>query len=96
MKITFGVVAALWALALIPQLVDATSHIAKPHAFGIAAGSVLGMLVASTLSVVLFRKAFARVNVPQEEHVEPSQFSRRYNLVLPLIALTGLALKRRA
>lgn len=90
-KITFGVITALWALALIPQFVDAISDLAKPHAFGTAAGSLFGMLLASTLSVVLFRKAFTRNIVPKTDHAEPSKLSRCYNLGLPLIAVTGLA-----
>jgi hypothetical protein len=90
-KIIFGVITALWALALVPQLVDAISNIAKPHAFANAAGSVFGMLLASTLSVLLFRKAFPQTIPPRNYHAKPTKLSRSYNLVLPLIALTGLA-----
>lgn len=90
-KITFGIIAVLWALALVPQFVDAISNIAKPHAFANAAGSLFGILLASTLSVLLFRKAFPQTIAPRNDCVEPSKLSRSYNFVLPLIALTGLA-----
>lgn len=90
-KITFGVITALWALALIPQFVDAISDLAKPHAAGVTAGSLFGIVLASTLSVVLFRKAFTQTIAPENDCVEPTKISRSYNLVLPLVALTGLA-----
>jgi hypothetical protein len=90
-KSIFGVVAAIWALALIPQFVDAVSHIARPHAWGIAAGSILGMVLASTISVVFFRKAFAPASAMANKEVQVSNLSRCYNVVLPLIALAGLA-----
>jgi hypothetical protein len=90
-KVTFGVITALWALALVPQFVDAISKLAKPQAAGVAAGSFFGIVLASTLSVLLFRKAFAHPIVPRNGCVQPTKLSRSYNLVLPLIALAGLA-----
>jgi hypothetical protein len=90
-KIIFGVIGILWALALIPQLVDAAFHTERPHAFGTAAGSILGMLLASTISFVFFRKAFVPAIATGNRDVEVSKLSRRYNVVVPLIALMGLA-----
>jgi hypothetical protein len=90
-KITIGVVAAVWALALIPQLVEAVSHSERPHAFGTAEGSILGILMASTISVVFFRKAFPRARPADSERGIQPKLSRSYNLVMPLIAIVGLA-----
>jgi hypothetical protein len=87
----FGIVGAIWALALIPQFVDAVSHIERPQAWGTAAGSILGMVLASTISVVFFRKAFAPASAMADKEVQVSNLSRRYNVVVPLVALAGLA-----
>jgi hypothetical protein len=57
-KIIFAILAALWALALIPKLLAGISHSAGPFVFSHIMGSVAGILIASTISVVLFRSAF--------------------------------------
>ena len=92
-KSAFGVIGAIWALALIPQFVDAVFHIERPHAWGTAAGSILGMVLASTISVVYFRKAFAPASAMANKEVQVSNLSRRYNVVLPLIALAAWHLR---
>jgi hypothetical protein len=56
-KIIFGVLAALWALALVPKVVLSLSHTDSPLAFSHVMGSVFGILIASAISVVLFRSA---------------------------------------
>lgn len=57
-KIFFGVLAALWALALIPKLLTWISHSDAPLAFSHIMGSVVGILITSAISIVLFRSAF--------------------------------------
>ena len=57
-KILFGVLAALWALALVPKLLAGISHSDAPFAFSHIMGSVVGILIASAISIVLFRSAF--------------------------------------
>jgi hypothetical protein len=57
-KILFGVLATLWALALIPKLLAWVSHRDAPLAFSHIMGSVVGILIASAISIALFRSAF--------------------------------------
>jgi uncharacterized membrane protein len=57
-KIIVGVLAALWALALIPKLVAGISQSGGAFAFSHIMGSVFGILIASAISIALFRSAF--------------------------------------
>ena len=57
-KIIFAVLAALWALALIPKLLGTISQSGGPLTFSHIMGSLIGILIASTISIVLFRSAF--------------------------------------
>jgi uncharacterized membrane protein len=57
-KILIGVLAALWALALVPKLLAGISHSGAPFAFSHIMGSVVGILIASAISIALFRSAF--------------------------------------
>jgi hypothetical protein len=57
-KIIFAILAALWALALIPKLLAGLSHSGGAYAFGHVMGSVVGILLASAISIGLFRSAF--------------------------------------
>jgi uncharacterized membrane protein required for colicin V production len=57
-KIVFGSLAALWALALIPKLHGAITHTGT-LVFSHAMGSVFGILIASAISIALFRSASA-------------------------------------
>jgi hypothetical protein len=57
-KILFAVLAALWALALIPKLLAWVSHSGGPLGFSHIMGSVVGILIASAISIALFRSAF--------------------------------------
>lgn len=59
-KIIFAVLAALWALALIPKLVADISHGSGPLAFSHIMGSVVGILIASAISITLFRSALKK------------------------------------
>jgi hypothetical protein len=59
-KIMFGSLAALWAVALIPKLLGWISHSDAPLAFSHSMGSVVGILIASAISISLFRSAFAK------------------------------------
>ena len=56
-KIVFGILAALWALALVPKLLAGISHSDAPLAFSHIMGSVVGILIASAISIALFRSA---------------------------------------
>jgi hypothetical protein len=57
-KVVFGALTALWALALIPTLLVWVSHTDGPLAFSHIVGSVVGILIASAISVASFRSAF--------------------------------------
>ena len=57
-KIIFAVLAALWALALIPKLMAGFSHTGGTYAFSHTMGAVFGILIASAISITLFRSAF--------------------------------------
>jgi hypothetical protein len=57
-KIIFAVLAGLWALALIPKLIYGISHTGGAYAFSHIMGSVVGILIASAISIALFRSAF--------------------------------------
>ena len=59
-KILFGVLAALWGLALIPKLLSGIFHSDAPFAFSRMMGSVAGILIASAISIGLFRSAFKK------------------------------------
>jgi hypothetical protein len=56
-KIIFAVIAALWALALIPKLIAGISQNAGPFALSHIMGSVVGILFASAISITLWRSA---------------------------------------
>jgi len=58
-KIIFAVLAALWALALIPKLLAGISQ-SGPFAFSHIMGSVFGILIASVISITLFRSALQK------------------------------------
>jgi hypothetical protein len=57
LKMILAVVAALWALALIPKLLAWLSHSDGPLGFSHIMGSIVGILVASAISFALFRSA---------------------------------------
>jgi hypothetical protein len=59
-KIIFAVLAALWAVALVPKLLAAMSRSGGPFAFSHVMGSVIGILIASAISVTLFRSALRK------------------------------------
>lgn len=56
-KIIFGTLAALWALALIPKLIVGISQSSSAYAFSHIMGSLFGILIASAISIALFRSA---------------------------------------
>ena len=58
-KILFAVLAALWALALIPKLLAGISHGGGPLGVSHTMGSVAGILIASVFSIALFKSAFS-------------------------------------
>jgi len=58
LKIIVGALAALWALALVPKLVAGISQGGGGFAFSHIMGSVFGILIASAISIALFRSAF--------------------------------------
>jgi hypothetical protein len=60
LKIVFGTLAAVWALAYIPKLLLWISHSDASFAFSHIMGSAVGMLIATAISITLFRKAFAK------------------------------------
>lgn len=57
-KILLGVLAALWALALVPKLLKGLSTDTSSSALSYGMGSIAGILIASAISIVLFRSAF--------------------------------------
>jgi hypothetical protein len=57
-KCVFGALTALWALALVPKLLVWVSHTDAPLAFSHIMGSVVGILIASAISIAMFRSAF--------------------------------------
>lgn len=59
-KIIFAVLAALWALALVPKLLAGLSQSGGPFAFSHIMGSVFGILIASAISIALFRSALKK------------------------------------
>lgn len=59
-KIIFAVLAALWALALIPKLLAGLTQSSGAYAFSHVMGSVVGILLASAISIALFRSAFRK------------------------------------
>ena len=56
-KVVLGVLAAVWALALVPKLVSGFSHGQGEFAFSRNMGSVVGILLASAISISLFKSA---------------------------------------
>jgi hypothetical protein len=58
-KIIFGILAALWALAYIPKIYAGISQ-SDTFAFSRIMGSVAGILIASAISISLFRSAFKK------------------------------------
>jgi hypothetical protein len=59
-KIIFAVLAALWALALIPKLIAEISHTDAPLLISRLLGSITGILIMTAISIVLFRSAFKK------------------------------------
>jgi hypothetical protein len=59
-KIIFGVLAALWALAYIPPLLVSFSHRDAPLASSSILGAVACILFATAISIAFFRSAFKR------------------------------------
>ena len=59
-KILFALLAALWALALVPKLIAGMSQSGGPFAFSHIMGAVAGILIASVISIVLFRSALGK------------------------------------
>jgi hypothetical protein len=57
-KIIFATLAALWALALIPSVL-ATYGGRRDLAYSHHMGAVVGILLASAISISLFRSAFS-------------------------------------
>lgn len=56
-KIILGVLAAFWALALLPKLFLWITHSDAPLAFSHIMGSLVGILIAAAISIVFFRSA---------------------------------------
>ena len=59
-KIIFAVLAALWALALVPKLLAGISQSGGPFVFSHIMGSVVGILIASAVGLTLFRSALTK------------------------------------
>jgi uncharacterized membrane protein len=59
-KLVFGILAAVWALALIPKLLSGFFHSGAPFAFSYMMGSVVGILIVSAISITLLRSAFTK------------------------------------
>jgi hypothetical protein len=59
-KIIFAVVAALWALAYVPNLIAGISHGNGSLAFSHMMGSLVGFLLASVISIALFRSGLRK------------------------------------
>ena len=59
-KIIFAVLAALWGLALIPKLLAGISQSGGPFAFSHIMRSLVGILIASAISITLLRSAFRK------------------------------------
>jgi len=57
-KTLFGVLAALWAIAYIPKLLTGIHHMGSSYAFSHMMGSVVGLLLASAISLSFFKSAF--------------------------------------
>ncbi|HKP02339.1 MAG TPA: hypothetical protein VJU77_03170 [Chthoniobacterales bacterium] len=57
-KIIFAILAALWALALIPKLIAGLFQGGGAFAFSHLMGTIFGILIASAISIALFRSAF--------------------------------------
>ena len=61
-KIVFAVLAALWALALVPQLLVGITHGSGAFAFSRVMGSVVGILIGTAISIALFKSARSTTN----------------------------------
>lgn len=59
-KILFAVLAALWALALVPKLLAGLSQSGGSFAVSHVMGAVAGILIASVISIALFRSALSK------------------------------------
>ena len=59
-KIIFAIVAAIWALAYLPKLIAGVSHNDSSLAFSHMMGSLVGFLLASAISITLFRSALRK------------------------------------
>jgi uncharacterized membrane protein len=59
-KLLLGILTAVWALALIPKLLNGISHSGAPFGFSYMMGSVVGILIACAISIALFRSAFTK------------------------------------
>jgi uncharacterized membrane protein len=59
-NIIVAILAALWAVALIRKLLAGISHSGAPFAFSYMMGSIFGILIASAISIALFRSAFRK------------------------------------
>jgi hypothetical protein len=59
-KIIFAIIAALWALAYVPNLLAGLSHSNGSLAFSHMMGSLVGFLLASVISIALFRSALRK------------------------------------
>jgi len=59
-KLLFAVLMAIWALALVPKLLNGIAHSGAPSAFSYTMGSLFGMLLVSAISIALFRSAFTK------------------------------------
>ncbi len=61
-KIVFAVLAALWALALVPKLLVGITHGSGAFAFSHIMGSVVGILIGTAISIALFKSARSTTN----------------------------------
>ena len=59
-KIIFAVLAAFWALAYVPKLIASISQAGDPFVLSRVAGSILGIVLASAISILLFRSSFSQ------------------------------------
>ena len=59
-KIILAVLAAIWAVALVPKLITGISNSGDPLAVSHIAGSVVGILLASAISIKLFQSSLSK------------------------------------
>ena len=60
LKIIVAVIAALWALACVPNLISRPANHTGQYAFSHMMGSVAGLFLASAISITLFRSALRK------------------------------------